>query len=168
MYGIQTNWTLISKSTDITVKFSSVYNEFKQVFFLLYKCFFLMVWIKQCLMYHLIVSLENEFWYKMIFKKVTRIFYGIGYWIYQLFKLLFKNHLANFIQTLKIGYETIKLLRSYYIILRKMYREKGFENVSFFQKVMLHCDIFMCDFNCCDIKWIHHPTVWSSPRSYGS
>lgn len=22
-----------------------------------------------------------------------------------------------------------------------MYREKGFENVSFFQKVMLHCDI---------------------------
>lgn len=151
MYGIQTNWTLISKSTDITVKFSSVYNEFKQVFFLLYKCFFLMVWIKQCLMYHLIVSLENEFWYKMIFKKVTRIFYGIGYWICQLSKLLFKNHLANFIQTLKIGYETIKLLRSYYIILRKMYREKGFENVSFFQKVMLHCDIFMCDFNCCDI-----------------
>lgn len=151
MYGIQTNWTLISKSTDITVKFSSVYNEFKQVFFLLYKCFFLIVWIKQCLMYHLIVSLENEFWYKMIFKKVTRIFYGIGYWICQLSKLLFKNHLANFIQTLKIGYETIKLLRSYYIILRKMYREKGFENVSFFQKVMLHCDIFMCDFNCCDI-----------------
>lgn len=98
-------------------------------------------------MYHLIVSLENEFWYKMIFKKVTRIFYGIGYWICQLSKL----HLANFIQTLKIGYETIKLLRSYYIILRKMYREKGFENVSFFQKVMLHCDIFMCDFNCCDI-----------------
>lgn len=152
MYGIQTNWTLISKSTDITVKFSSVYNEFKQVFFLLYKCFFfLIVWIKQCLMYHLIVSLENEFWYKMIFKKVTRIFYGIGYWICQLSKLLFKNHLANFIQTLKIGYETIKLLRSYYIILRKMYREKGFENVSFFLKVMLHCDIFMCDFNCCDI-----------------
>lgn len=151
MYGIQTNWTLISKSTDITVKFSSVYNEFKQVFFLLYKCFFLIVWIKQCLMYHLIVSLENEFWYKMIFKKVTRIFYGIGYWICQLSKLFFKNHLANFIQTLKIGYETIKLLRSYYIILRKMYREKGFENVSFFQKVMLHCDIFMCDFNCCDI-----------------
>lgn len=151
MYGIQTNWTLISKSTDITVKFSSVYNEFKQVFFLLYKCFFLIVWIKQCLMYHLMVSLENEFWYKMIFKKVTRIFYGIGYWICQLSKLLFKNHLANFIQTLKIGYETIKLLRSYYIILRKMYREKGFENVSFFQKVMLHSDIFMCDFNCCDI-----------------
>lgn len=102
-------------------------------------------------MYHLIVSLENEFYNKMIFKKVTRIFYGIGYWICQLSKLLFKNHLANFIQTLKIGYETIKLLRSYYIILRKMYREKGFENVSFFQKVMLHCDIFMCDFNCCDI-----------------
>lgn len=152
MYGIQTNWTLISKSTDITVKFSSVYNEFKQVFFYFINVFFfLMVWIKQCLMYHLIVSLENEFWYKMIFKKVTRIFYGIGYWICQLSKLLFKNHLANFIQTLKIGYETIKLLRSYYIILRKMYREKGFENVSFFQKVMLHCDIFMCDFNCCDI-----------------
>lgn len=151
MYGIQTNWTLISKSTDITVKFSSVYNEFKQVFFYFIHVFFLIVWIKQCLMYHLIVSLENEFWYKMIFKKVTRIFYGIGYWICQLSKLLFKNHLANFIQTLKIGYETIKLLRSYYIILRKMYREKGFENVSFFQKVMLHCDIFMCDFNCCDI-----------------
>lgn len=150
MYGIQTNWTLISKSTDITVKFSSVYNEFKQVFFYFINGFFLIVWIKQCLMYHLIVSL-NEFWYKMIFKKVTRIFYGIGYWICQLSKLLFKNHLANFIQTLKIGYETIKLLRSYYIILRKMYREKGFENVSFFQKVMLHCDIFMCDFNCCDI-----------------
>lgn len=165
---MQTNWTLISKSTDITVKFSSVYNEFKQVFFYFINVFFLIVWINQCLMYHLIVSLENEFWYKMIFKKVTRIFYGIGYWICQLFKLLFKNHLANFIQTLKIGYETIKLLRSYYIILRKMYREKGFENVSFFQKVMLHCDIFMCDFNCCDIKWIHHPTVWSSPRSYGS
>lgn len=151
MYGIQTNWTLISKSTDITVKFSSVYNEFKQVFFYFINVVFLIVWIKQCLMYHLIVSLENEFWYKMIFKKVTRIFYGIGYWICQLSKLLFKNHLANFIQTLKIGYETIKLLRSYYIILRKMYREKGFENVSFFQKVMLHCDIFMCDFNCCDI-----------------
>lgn len=151
MYGIQTNWTLISKSTDITVKFSSVYNEFKQVFFYFINVFFLIVWIKQCLMYHLIVSLENEFWYKMIFKKVTRIFYGIGYWICQLSKLLFKNHLANFIQTLKIGYETIKLLRSYYIILRKMYREKGFENVSFFQKVMLHCYIFMCDFNCCDI-----------------
>lgn len=151
MYGIQTNWTLISKSTDITVKFSSVYNEFKQVFFYFINVLFLIVWIKQCLMYHLIVSLENEFWYKMIFKKVTRIFYGIGYWICQLSKLLFKNHLANFIQTLKIGYETIKLLRSYYIILRKMYREKGFENVSFFQKVMLHCDIFMCDFNCCDI-----------------
>lgn len=151
MYGIQTNWTLISKSTDITVKFSSVYNEFKQVFFYFINVVFLIVWIKQCLMYHLIVSLENEFWYKMIFKKVTRIFYGIGYWICQLFKLLFKNQLANFIQTLKIGYETIKLLRSYYIILRKMYREKGFENVSFFQKVMLHCDIFMCDFNCCDI-----------------
>lgn len=151
MYGIQTNWTLISKSTDITVKFSSVYNEFKQVFFYFINVFFLIVWINQCLMYHLIVSLENEFWYKMIFKKVTRIFYGIGYWICQLSKLLFKNHLANFIQTLKIGYETIKLLRSYYIILRKMYREKGFENVSFFQKVMLHCDIFMCDFNCCDI-----------------
>lgn len=151
MYGIQTNWTLISKITDITVKFSSVYNEFKQVFFYFINVVFLIVWIKQCLMYHLIVSLENEFWYKMIFKKVTRIFYGIGYWICQLSKLLFKNHLANFIQTLKIGYETIKLLRSYYIILRKMYREKGFENVSFFQKVMLHCDIFMCDFNCCDI-----------------
>lgn len=151
MYGIQTNWTLISKSTDITVKFSSVYNEFKQVFFYFINVFFLIVWIKQRLMYDLIVSLENEFWYKMIFKKVTRIFYGIGYWICQLSKLLFKNHLANFIQTLKIGYETIKLLRSYYIILRKMYREKGFENVSFFQKVMLHCDIFMCDFNCCDI-----------------
>lgn len=148
---MQTNWTLISKSTDITVKFSSVYNEFKQVFFYFINVFFLIVWINQCLMYHLIVSLENEFWYKMIFKKVTRIFYGIGYWICQLSKLLFKNHLANFIQTLKIGYETIKLLRSYYIILRKMYREKGFENVSFFQKVMLHCDIFMCDFNCCDI-----------------
>lgn len=151
MYGIQTNWTLISKSTDITVEFSSVYNELKQVFFYFINVFFLIVWIKQCVMYHLIVSLENEFWYKMIFKKVTRIFYGIGYWICQLSKLLFKNHLANFIQTLKIGYETIKLLRSYYIILRKMYREKGFENVSFFQKVMLHCDIFMCDFNCCDI-----------------
>lgn len=151
MYGIQTNWTLISKSTDITVKCSSVYNELKQGFFYFINVFFLIVWIKQCLMYHLIVSLENEFWYKMIFKKVTRIFYGIGYWICQLSKLLFKNHLANFIQTLKIGYETIKLLRSYYIILRKMYREKGFENVSFFQKVMLHCDIFMCDFNCCDI-----------------
>lgn len=131
---MQTNWTLISKSTDITVKFSSVYNEFKQVFFYFINVFFLIVWINQCLMYHLIVSLENEFWYKMIFKKVTRIFYGIGYWICQLSKLLFKNHLANFIQTLKIGYETIKLLRSYYIILRKMYREKGFENFSFFSE----------------------------------
>lgn len=151
MYGIQTNWTLISKSTDITVKFSSVYNEFKQVFFLLYKCFFSNCMNKTMFDVPSHSKLKNEFWYKMIFKKVTRIFYGIGYWICQLSKLLFKNHLANFIQTLKIGYETIKLLRSYYIILRKMYREKGFENVSFFQKVMLHCDIFMCDFNCCDI-----------------
>lgn len=126
MYGIQTNWTLISKSTDITVKFSSVYNEFKQVFFYFINVFFLIVWIKQCLMYHLIVSLENEFWYKMIFKKVTRIFYGIGYWICQLSKLLFKNHLANFIQTLKIGYETIKLLRSYHINTKKNVQRKRF------------------------------------------
>lgn len=52
-----------------------------------------------------------------------------------------------------------------------MYREKGFENVSFFQKVMLHCD-FLCviltvvTFNESTILrfGVHHdPTGRSSP-----